>query len=76
MSERRKSSSAGMIRTPKRELPDVHPDLAGFDVQLNRFGEVDMTISIDKLNEFLDREVSDPKLRQWGLSDEPSQGEN
>ncbi len=29
-----------------------------------------MTISIDRLNDFLDREVSDPKLRQWGLSDE------
>lgn len=53
-----------------RELPDVHPDLLGFDVELNRFGQVDMTISIDRLNEFLDREVSDPKLQQWGLMDE------
>lgn len=49
-------------------LPDVHPDLEGFDVELNRFGEVDMTISIDELNKFLDREVDDPKLNQWGIS--------
>ena len=56
-------------RKPKQPLPDVHPDLEGFDVELNRFGEVDMTISIDKLNDFLDREVDDPKLTQWGFGD-------
>ena len=51
-------------------LPDVHPDLQGFDVELNRFGEVDMTISVDELNTFLDREVDDPKLKQWGFGEE------
>jgi len=51
-------------------LPDVHPDLKGFDVELNRFGEVDMTISVDELNNFLDREVDDPKLKQWGFGEE------
>ena len=54
--------------TTKKELPEVHPDLEGFDVELNRFGEVDMTISIDELNNFLDREIDDPKLRQWGIN--------
>ena len=53
-------------RAKRRQLPDVHPDLEGFDVRLNAFGEVDMTIPIDRLNDFLDREVDDPKLRQWG----------
>ena len=52
-----------------RVLPDVHPDLEGFDVELNSFGEVDMTIPIDRLNDFLDREVDDPKLTQWGFGD-------
>ena len=60
-------------RPPRRrkphKLPDVHPDLEGFDVRLNAFGEVDMTIPIDRLNDFLDREVDDPKLRQWDSSD-------
>ena len=55
---------------PMPHLPDVHPDLTGFDVRLNPFGQVDMTISIDRLNAFLDREVADPKLCQWGLSDD------
>lgn len=36
-------------------------------MELNRFGEVDMTIPIDRLNDFLDREVDDPKLTQWGF---------
>jgi len=54
----------------KTPLPDVHPDLKGFDVELNRFGQVDMTISTDELNDFLDREVDDPKLKQWGFGEE------
>ena len=59
---------------PPRKLPDVHPDLEGFDVRLNAFGEVDMTIPIDKLNDFLDRAVDDPKLRQWGMGEEGGEG--
>lgn len=53
----------------RESLPDVHPELEGFDVELNSFGEVDMTIGIDELNDFLDKRVDDPKLRQWGLSE-------
>ena len=43
------------------------PTSRGFDVRLNPFGEVDMTLPIDELNDFLDREVDDPKLKQWGV---------
>lgn len=57
-------------KSKKAPLPDVHPDLKGFDVELNRFGQVDMTISVDELNNFLDREVDDPKLKQWGFGEE------
>jgi len=57
-------------KSKKTTLPDVHPDLKGFDVELNRFGQVDMTISTDELNDFLDREVDDPKLKQWGFGEE------
>lgn len=62
------------VRRASAKLPDVHPELEGFDVRLNPFGEVDMTLPIDKLNDFLDREVDDPKLRQWGLSDDEREG--
>lgn len=65
MSERPNKLPPRRAPAPPRELPDVHPDLRGFDVELNSFGEVDMTITIDRLNAFLDREVDDPKLRQW-----------
>ena len=43
-------------------------------MRLNAFGEVDMTIPIDRLNDFLDRTVDDPKLRQWGLGEEKEGG--
>ena len=62
-------------KPPRQRLPDVHPDLEGFDVELNRFGQVDMTISIDELNDFLDREVDDPKLIQWGFGDVSDTGD-
>ena len=67
----RKHRTARVAPPPVQQvLPDVHPELRGFNVSLNRFGQVDMTISIDVLNDFLDREVADPKLVQWGFSDE------
>jgi len=40
--------------------------MSGPDV-FDSFGQVDMTISTDELNDFLDREVDDPKLKQWGF---------
>lgn len=61
-------------RAKQRPLPDVHPDLEGFDVRLNPFGEVDMTIPIDRLNDFLDRKVDDPKLRQWNSAEGEDEG--
>ena len=62
----------------KAKLPDVHPDLEGFDVALNSYGHVEMTISIDELNNFLDREVDDPKLKQWNSDqdDDSAKSEN
>jgi len=72
------------MSSPRRDkaskpLPDVHPELEGFDVELNRFGEVDMTIPIDRLNIFLDREVDDPKLKlkegERGRKDTSARGE-
>ena len=38
----------------ENEKPRVHKDLEGFDIQINSFGEI---------NEFLNRNVDDKKLR-------------
>ncbi len=47
----------------KPEQPRVHPDLAGFSVEINSFGEVKTNYDLDKLNLFLNRNVKDKKFR-------------
>lgn len=45
-----------------KEKPSVHKDLEGLDLKINEFGEVIGNTSIDKINEFLNKNVSDKKL--------------
>ncbi len=46
----------------KRENPKVNPDLAGFDIKIDTFGEIKSNYNIDKINRFLDQNVDDKKL--------------
>ncbi len=48
---------------PVRELPKVHKELEGFDIEINSFGEIKTSFDIDKLNEFLNKHNDDKKLR-------------
>lgn len=43
--------------------PKVNKDLEGFDVSIDSFGELKSTIDIDKINQFLNNNVDDKKLR-------------
>lgn len=57
-----------LMKKPKNKLeneekPKVHPDLEGFDVKINSFGEIVSTHSIEKINEFLNKNVVDKKLK-------------
>jgi hypothetical protein len=47
----------------KKAKPKVNPDLEGFDIKIDSFGEISSTYDIDKINEFLNRQVDDKKLR-------------
>ncbi|PZX54664.1 hypothetical protein LV84_02817 [Algoriphagus ratkowskyi] len=47
----------------KNEDPKVHEDLNGFKMQINSFGEISSSFSIDKINEFLNKNVEDKKLK-------------
>jgi hypothetical protein len=47
----------------KSAAPKVNPKLQGFDIRINRFGEIMSTYDIDKINDFLNKEVDDKKLR-------------
>lgn len=57
---------------PKKDLPRVHKELSGFDIEINSFGEINTTFSIDKINEFLNKNVDDKKLRHRSDSKEES----
>lgn len=43
--------------------PKVNPKLEGFDVRIDSFGEIQTNINIDKINQFLNQEVEDKKLK-------------
>lgn len=47
----------------KKEEPNVNPELKGFDIKVNSFGEIVTNYDVDKINEFLNRNVDDKKLR-------------
>ena len=46
----------------KKEKPEVHRDLEGFELKINEFGEIISSLNIESLNEFLDKNVKDKKL--------------
>jgi hypothetical protein len=50
-------------KSVKKGKPKVNSELDGFDIQINSFGEIITTYDLDKINEFLDKNVDDKKLR-------------
>lgn len=53
----------GRKRLSKRETPKVNPELDGFDIKIDTFGEITTNYDVDKINKFLNRHVDDKKLR-------------
>ncbi len=49
---------------PKKKMPRVHKDLQGFEVSINQFGELNSNMNIEKINEFLNKNVDDKKLAE------------
>jgi len=46
----------------KQGKPRVHRDLGGFDISIDQFGEIKSNMDIEKINQFLDKNVEDKKL--------------
>jgi hypothetical protein len=42
----------------------VHKDLEGFDIKIDKFGEIKRSINIDKINTFLDKNIDDKKMKK------------
>ncbi|MBX2965210.1 MAG: hypothetical protein KF845_03625 [Cyclobacteriaceae bacterium] len=54
-----------MAKQPvKKKKPRVHKDLDGFEVSINQFGELKSNMDIEKINEFLNKNVDDKKLAE------------
>ncbi len=53
------------------EKPKVHKDLDGFDIKINSFGEIQMSYEIDKINDFLNKQVDDKKLKHLKDDEKP-----
>ena len=47
----------------KDQKPRVNKELEGMEVSIDSFGEIHNSLSIDKINEFLNKNVDDKKLR-------------
>ena len=47
----------------KNQKPKVAKELNGMEVNIDSFGEIQNSLSIDKINEFLNKNVDDKKLR-------------
>jgi hypothetical protein len=51
-------------KPPTKQGPKakVHQELSGFEITINEFGEIRSNMKVEKINEFLDRNVEDKKL--------------
>jgi len=49
-----------------KATPKVHKDLEGFDIKINKFGEIKGNLDIDTINEFLNKKLDDKKFKKEG----------
>jgi hypothetical protein len=66
--------------TPKKYVkikpkPRVHKDLDGLEVSIDTFGEIRSNMNIEKINEFLNKNVDDKKLAEREDYDDLKKGE-
>jgi hypothetical protein len=64
-----------MAKKKKKDVdPKVHDELKGFKMEINSFGEISSSFPIDKINEFLNKNVEDKKLKDRDDLNEPKTG--
>lgn len=51
-------------KNSNKPKPRVHKDLQGLDIVIDQFGEIKANMNIEKLNDFLDKNVDDKKLAE------------
>jgi hypothetical protein len=64
-----------MAKKEKKPVkPRVHKDLQGLDITIDQFGEIKSNMNIEKLNDFLDKNVDDKKLAERDDYEEMKKG--
>ena len=58
----------------EKPQPKVHKDLQGLDITIDQFGEIKANMDIEKLNQFLDKNVDDKKLAERDDYDDLKKG--
>jgi hypothetical protein len=58
----------------EKEVLHVHPELEGFEIGINSLGEIISNFDIDRINAFLNKNVSDKKLKDRELDNETESG--
>ena len=53
-----------MAKEKKKKKTSVHNELEGFEIRINEFGEIISNFEVDRINEFLNENVEDKKLRE------------
>ncbi len=48
----------------KLSKENLHKELKGFEIQINAFGQIETSMNIENLNEFLNKHIQDKKLDQ------------
>ena len=66
----KKKESKENKQEDKSQKPKVNPELEGFDIEIDPFGEIRSNYKIEKINEFLNRNVEDKKLLERDDYDE------
>ena len=51
-------------KNPTKEVKEENKNLPGFDIHINSFGEVQSTYDIDEVNAFLNKNLTNKKLKK------------
>lgn len=64
-----------MPKKKKTEKKAVHKDLEGFEIKINEFGEIVTNVQVDRINQFLNENIDDKKLREQEEDDPEKKGD-
>jgi len=51
-------------KKPQKGKPEMHPELDGFELTINEFGEIKTNMDLSRINEFLNKNVEDKKFKE------------